>query len=154
MATSTISQEKKKVLFLCTHNSARSQMAEGLLRSVYGDRYEAYSAGVEATTVNPLAVMVMKEIGIDISGQYSKTPQEYQEIIFDLAVTVCDNAKAACPIIITNLERPTKLTKAREVIHKSFDDPATTVGSEEEQLKVFKRVRDEIKDWISQTLGK
>ncbi|OEU42853.1 ArsC family transcriptional regulator [Methanosarcina sp. Ant1] len=154
MATSTISQEKKKVLFLCTHNSARSQMAEGLLRSVYGDRYEAYSAGVEATTVNPLAVMVMKEIGIDISGQYSKTPQEYQDIIFDLAVTVCDNAKAACPIIITNLERPTKLTKAREVIHKSFDDPATTVGSEEEQLKVFRRVRDEIKDWISQTLGK
>jgi arsenate reductase len=154
MATSTISQEKKKVLFLCTHNSARSQMAEGLLRSVYGDRYEAYSAGVEATTVNPLAVMVMKEIGIDISGQYSKTPQEYQDIIFDLAVTVCDNAKAACPIIITNMERPTKLTKAREVIHKSFDDPATTVGSEEEQLKVFRRVRDEIKDWISQTLGK
>jgi len=154
MATSTISQEKKQVLFLCTHNSARSQMAEGLLRSVYGDRYEAYSAGVEATTVNPLAVMVMKEIGIDISGQYSKTPQEYQDIIFDLAVTVCDNAKAACPIIITNLERPTKLTKAREVIHKSFDDPATTVGSEEEQLKVFRRVRDEIKDWISQTLGK
>ena len=154
MATSTISQEKKKVLFLCTHNSARSQMAEGLLRSVYGDRYEAYSAGVEGTTVNPLAVMVMKEIGIDISGQYSKTPQEYQDIIFDLAVTVCDNAKAACPIIITNLGRPTKLTKAREVIHKSFDDPATTVGSEEEQLKVFRRVRDEIKDWISQTLGK
>ena len=154
MATSTISQEKKKVLFLCTHNSARSQMAEGLLRSVYGDRYEAYSAGVEATTVNPLAVMVMKEIGIDISGQNSKTPQEYQEIIFDLAVTVCDNAKAGCPIIITNLERPTKLTKAREVIHKSFDDPATAVGSEEEQLKVFRRVRDEIKDWISQTIGK
>ena len=154
MATSTISQEKKKVLFLCTHNSARSQMAEGLLRSVYGDRYEAYSAGVEATTVNPLAVMVMKEIGIDISGQYSKTPQEYQDIIFDLAVMVCDNAKAACPIIITNLERPTKLTKAREVIHKSFDDPATAVGSEEEQLKVFRRVRDEIKDWISQTIGK
>ena len=147
-------QGKNKVLFLCTHNSARSQMAEGLLRSVYGDRYEAYSAGVEATTVNPLAVMVMKEIGVDISGQYSKTPQEYQDIIFDLAVTVCDNAKAACPIIITNLERPTKLTKAREVIHKSFDDPATTVGSEEEQLKVFRRVRDEIKYWISQTLGK
>lgn len=154
MATSTILQEKKKVLFLCTHNSARSQMAEGFLRSVYGDLYEAYSTGVEATTVNPFAVMVMKEIGIDISGQYSKTPQEYQDIIFDLAVTVCDNAKAICPIIITNLERPTKLTKAREVIHKSFDDPATSVGSEEEQLKVFRRVRDEIKDWISQTLGK
>lgn len=153
MATSTISQEKKKILFLCTHNSARSQMAEGFLRAIYGDRYEAYSAGVEATNVNPLAVMAMKEIGIDISNQYSKTPQEYQDIIFDLAVTVCDNAKATCPII-TNLKRPTKLTKAREVIHKGFDDPATTVGSEEEQLKVFRRVRDEIRDWISQTLGK
>jgi arsenate reductase (thioredoxin) len=154
MVTSTGSQEKKKILFLCTHNSARSQMAEGLLRSIYGDRYEAYSAGVQATTVNPLAVIAMKEIGIDISSQYSKTPQEFQDIIFDLAVTVCDRAKVACPIIITNLERPTKLTKAREVIHKSFDDPAVAVGSEEERLKIFRQVRDEIKDWILQTFEK
>ena len=73
MKSNTRSQEKKKVLFLCTHNSARSQMAEGLLRAIYGNRYEAYSAGVEATTVNPYAVLVMKEIGIDISGQHSKT---------------------------------------------------------------------------------
>lgn len=96
----------------------------------------------------------MKEIGIDISSQYSKTPQEFQDIIFDLAVTVCDRAKVACPIIITNLERPTKLTKAREVIHKSFDDLAAAVGSEEERLKIFRQVRDEIKDWILQTFEK
>jgi arsenate reductase (thioredoxin) len=154
MNKETESKEKKKVLFLCTHNSARSQMAEGLLRAMYRDRYEAYSAGVKATNVNPLSIIVMKEIGIDISSQYSKTPQEFQDIIFDVVVTVCDNAKAACPIVITNLERSTKLTKAREVIHYSFEDPAAAVGSEEEKLKVFRRVRDEIKDWISKTFGK
>jgi arsenate reductase (thioredoxin) len=146
-------QEKKKVLFLCTHNSARSQMAEGLLRAMYGDRYEAYSAGVRATNVNPLAVIAMEEIGIDISSQYSKTPQEFQDIIFDVAVTVCDNAKTACPICSTNLNLPSKSPRAREVIHYSFEDPAATVGSEEEKLKVFRRVRDEIKDWISGIFG-
>ncbi len=129
-------------------------MAEGLLRSIYGDRYEAYSAGVQATTVNPLAVIAMKEIGIDISNQYSKTPQEFQDIIFDLAVTVCDRAKVACPICSTNLELPTKSPKARAVIHKSFEDPAVAVGSEEERLKIFRQVRDEIKDWILQTFEK
>ncbi len=144
-------QEKKKIIFLCTHNSARSQMAEGLLKAIYGDRYEAYSAGVEATTVNPYAIIVMKEIGIDISNHRSKTPQEFQDIIFDLAVTVCDRAKVACPICSTNMELPTRSPRARGVIHKSFEDPAAAVGSEEEQLKVFRQVRDEIKDWILQT---
>ena len=129
-------------------------MAEGLLRAMYGDRYEAYSAGVQATTVNPLAIVAMKEIGIDISSQYSKTPQEFQDIIFDLAVTVCDRAKVACPICSTNLELPTKSPKARVVIHKSFEDPAAAVGSEEERLKIFRQVRDEIKDWILQTFEK
>jgi arsenate reductase len=147
------SQGKKKILFLCLHNSARSQMAEGLLRAIYGDRYEAYSAGVETTTVNPNAIVVMKEIGIDISSQHSKTPQEFQDILFDMAVTVCDRAKVACPIC-TNLELPTQFPKARAVIHESFEDPAAAVGSEEEILKIFRRVRDEIKDWISQTFGK
>jgi len=151
MESNARSQEKKKILFLCTHNSARSQMAEGLLRAIYGDRYEAYSAGVEATTVNPYAVRVMKEIGIDISGQRSKTSQEFQDIIFDLAVTVCDRAKQVCPICSTNLEVPTKSPRAREVIHKSFEDPAAVVGSEEEKLKIFRQVRDEIKDWIYKT---
>jgi arsenate reductase len=153
MVTSARSQEKKKVLFLCTHNSARSQMAEGLLRAMYGDRYEAYSAGVETTSVNPHSIAVMKEIGIDISSQHSKTPQEFQDIIFDMAVTVCDRAKVACPICSTNLELPSQFPRAREVIHESFEDPAAAVGSEEKKLKVFRRVRDEIKDCISQTFG-
>lgn len=129
-------------------------MAEGLLRAVYGDRYEAYSAGIRATTVNPHAVQVMEEIGIDISSQYSKTPKEFQDIIFDVAVTVCDRAKVSCPICSTNLEIPTEYPRAKEVIHKSFEDPAAAVGSDEEKLKVFRQVRDEIKDWITQVFGK
>lgn len=154
MVTNMGPQEKKKILFLCTHNSARSQMAEGLLRAIYGDRYEAYSAGIEATTVNPYAIIVMKEIGIDISSQRSKTPQEFQDTIFDLVVTVCDLAKAICPICTTNLKLSTKSPKAREIIHKSFEDPAVVVGSEEERLRVFRRIRDEIKGWILQTFEK
>jgi arsenate reductase len=128
-------------------------MAEGLLRALYGDRYEAYSAGVAATAVDPRAVVVMKEIGIDITGQHSKSYEEFQDTIFDLAVTVCDRAKQACPICSTQLNLPTKSPKTREVIHRSFQDPALAVGSENEQLKVFRQVREEIKEWISQTFG-
>ena len=147
-------QQKKKVLFLCTHNSARSQMAEGLLRAMYGEEYEAYSAGVVATSVDPRAVLVMKEMGIDISGQRSKTSSEFGDTIFDLAVTVCDRARQACPICSTRLELPSSLPKAREVIHRSFEDPAAAMGTEEEQLLAFRRVRDEIADWISQKFGR
>ena len=147
-------QQKKKVLFLCTHNSARSQMAEGLLRAMYGEEYEAYSAGVVATSVDPSAVKVMKEIGIDISGQHSKTSSEFGDTIFDLAVTVCDRARQACPICSTRLELPSSLPKAREVIHRSFEDPAAALGTEEEQLEAFRRVRDEIADWISWSFGR
>ena len=146
--------DKEKVLFLCTHNSARSQMAEGLLRAMYGDRYEAHSAGVEATSVDPRAVQAMLEIGIDISGQRSKSSMEFQDTVFDLAVTVCDRAKQACPICSTTFELPVKSPRAREVIHRSFEDPALATGSEEEQLLVFRRVREEIRDWISQNLGR
>jgi len=121
MTLSEINQEKKKVLFLCTHNSARSQMAEGLLRAMYRDRYEAYSAGVEATSVDPRAVRAMLEIGIDISAQRSKLSQEFQDVIFDVAVTVCDRAKQACPICSTQLNLPSKSPKASEVKHKSFE---------------------------------
>ena len=128
-------------------------MAEGLLRAMYGDKYEAYSAGVAATAVDPRAVVVMMEIGIDITGQHSKSYEEFQDTIFDLAVTVCDRAKQACPICSTQLNLPTKSPKAREVIHRSFQDPALAVGSENEQLKVFRQVREEIKEWISQTFG-
>jgi len=145
-------QQKKKVLFLCTHNSARSQMAEGLLRAMHGEDYEAYSAGVAATSVDPRAVLVMKEMGIDISSQRSKTSSEFGDTIFDLAVTVCDRARQACPICSTKL--PSSLPKAREVIHRSFKDPAATLGTEEEQLEVFRRVRDEIADWIRRTFAK
>ena len=155
--TSTKLQEKKKILFLCEHNSARSQMAEGLLRATYGARYDVYSAGVEATRVDPRAIAVMKEIGIDISAQYSKTSREFQDIIFDLAVTVCDQAKQACPVCSMPFELPTSednnSPKARKVIHKSFEDPASALGSEEEQLRVFRQIRDEIRDWITGTFG-
>jgi arsenate reductase len=150
MRSSAIDRDKKKILFLCTHNSARSQMAEGLLRAMYPDRYEAHSAGVEPTSVDPRAVRAMSEIGIDISGQRSKSTQDFQDTVFDLAITVCDRAKQACPICSTQLEQPNKSPRAREVIHRSFEDPALAAGSEEEQLKVFRQVRDEIKDLISQ----
>jgi arsenate reductase (thioredoxin) len=129
-------------------------MAEGLLRAMHGEEYEAYSAGVVATSVDPRVVLVMKEIGIDISGHRSKTSQEYEGTIFDLAVTVCDRARQSCPICSTRLELPSSSPKAREVIHRSFEDPAAAVGSEEEQLKGFRRVRDEIKDWVAQKFGK
>lgn len=154
MSSSAIYQNRKKVLFLCTHNSARSQMAEGLLRAMHGDRYEAYSAGVEASSVDPRAVSAMLEIGIDISGQRSKSIEEFQDTVFDVAVTVCDRAKQACPICSTQLQLPTKSPRAREVIHRTFEDPALARGSEKEQLDVFRKVRDEIKDWISQTFGR
>lgn len=143
--------QKKKVLFLCTHNSARSQMAEGLLRAMHDEEFEAFSAGVVATSVDPRAVLVMKEIGIDISGQRSKTYQEYEGTIFDLAITVCDRAREACPICSTRLELPSSLPRAREFMHRSFEDPAVAVGSKEEQLLAFRRVRDEIADWIGRT---
>lgn len=142
---------KKKVLFLCTHNSARSQMAEGLLRAMYPDKYEAYSAGVEATTVDPRSVQAMAEIGIDISAQRSKTAQEFQNTIFDLAVTVCDRARQACPICSTQLHQPANSPRAREVIHRSFADPAA--APDETQLEAFRRIRNEIKEWITQTFG-
>ena len=154
MKSTTAETHKKKVLFLCTHNSARSQMAEGLLRTMRGDEYEAYSAGVAATSVDPRAMLVMEEMGIDISGQRSKTSSEFGDAIFDLAVTVCDRARQACPICSTNLELPSKSPKARDLMHKSFEDPAGAVGSEEEQLLAFRRVRDEIKDWIAQAFGR
>ncbi|MFZ2470771.1 MAG: arsenate reductase ArsC [Methanothrix sp.] len=149
--TSTASdREKKKVLFLCTNNSARSQMAEGLLRAMYSDRYEAYSAGVAATSLDPHAVRAMLEIGIDISAQRSKSSQEFLDTVFDLAVTVCDRAKQACPICSTQLLLPGKSPRAKVVIHRSFADPVA--APEEERLEAFRKVRDEIKDWISRTL--
>ena len=151
MASESKGSGKKKVLFLCFHNSARSQMAEGLLRAIYGDRYEVYSAGVEASKVDPRAVLVMSEIGIDISGQRSKAMNEYRGILFDMAVTVCDKTKEMCPICGVSLKAPATAPAAKETIHRNFKDPTAAEGSEEDQLNAFKQVRDEIKNWIEQT---
>ncbi|MBN2322816.1 MAG: arsenate reductase ArsC [Spirochaetes bacterium] len=132
----------KKILFICTHNSARSQMAEGLVNSLFGDRYAAYSAGTEKTSVNPNAIEVMRWIGIDISGHRSKTVEEFEGMMFDYVVTVCDAARETCPFF-----------PGKKVIHTSFDDPSSAEGSREQVLSVFQRVRDEIKDWIEDTFG-
>jgi arsenate reductase len=130
--------EKPKVLFLCTHNSARSQMAEGLLRHLAGNHFEVISAGTEATHVRPLAIRAMDELGIDISGQESKTLDRYLGDTFDYVITVCDDANEACPVF----------PGARRRLHWSFEDPAQATGSEEERLRVFRLVRDEIKERI------
>ena len=151
MASESKGSGKKKVLFLCSHNSARSQMAEGLLRAMYGDRYEVHSAGVEATNIDPHAVKVMSEIGIDISGQRSKAMNEYRGILFDLVVTVCDRALEMCPICGVSLKAPAHAPAAKETIHKNFKDPASAEGSEEDQLNAFRQARNEIKNWIEQT---
>ena len=122
-----------RVLFLCAHNSARSQMAEGMLRTWAGDRFEAQSAGSETTMVQPLASRAMAEIGIDISAQRSKTVTQFQGQAFDYAITMCDQAREACPFF-----------PAQRQVHWLFDDPAAASGSEEQQLDVYRRVRDEI----------
>jgi arsenate reductase (thioredoxin) len=134
--------ERGRVLFVCTHNSARSQMAEGLLRHLAGERFEAHSAGTEATHVRPLAIRVMDEIGIDVSGQESKTLDRYVGERFDYVITVCDEANEACPF----------LPGAKNRLHWSFEDPSQATGSEDERLKVFQRVRDEIRERIEQEL--
>jgi len=133
---------KKRALFLCTHNSARSQMAEGLLRALAGDRFEAMSAGTEATHVRPLAVRAMEEIGVDISEQESKTLERYLKESFDYVITVCDDANEACPFF----------PGASERLHWSFEDPSRAEGSKEERLAVFRRVRNRIKDQVQAEL--
>lgn len=133
---------KRRVLFLCTHNSARSQMAEGLLRHFGGDRFAAFSAGTEATGVRPLAMRAMAELGIDISAQTSKTLHRYLGEPFDEVITVCDSANETCPVF----------PGARNRRHWSFDDPSRATGSEDEQLAVYRRVRDEIRARIEREL--
>ena len=125
------------VLFICTHNSARSQMAEGLLNALYGDRFDAFSAGTVKTNVNPNAVKVMAEIGIDISHHRSKTVDEYRDQLFDIVVTVCDRAKETRPFF-----------PGKKVIHKSFSDPSEATGDASKILDDFRAAREEIKSWI------
>jgi arsenate reductase len=133
--------ERKKILFVCTHNSARSQMAEGLMNALRGDEYIARSAGTEPSELNPYAVQVMQEIGIDISGHHSKGLGPFLDQDFDYVVTVCDHANEACPFFPGGKER----------IHKGFEDPAAIEGPEEVILTGFRRARDEIRAWILNT---
>jgi arsenate reductase len=130
---------KTRVLFLCTHNSARSQMAEGFLRHLAGDRFEVASAGTEARGVHPLAVCAMAEIGVDMSGQSSKTLDRFLDDGWDYVVTVCDSANETCPVF----------PRAATRVHWSFDDPSAVRGSDEQRLAVFRRVRDEIQAQIT-----
>jgi arsenate reductase len=134
--------DKKRILFICVHNSARSQMAEGLVNALYADRFEAVSGGTEATRVHPAAIKVMAEIGIDISGHRSKSINEFKEQRFDYVVMVCDDKQADCPFF----------PGGKEYIHHAFDDPAACAGTEEEVLACFRRSRDEIRAWIETDL--
>ena len=131
-----------RVLFLCTHNSARSQMAEGFLRAMAGDRFEAGSAGTEKTSVNPLAIRVMAERDIDLSGHTSKAYADVALRSWDYLITVCDDANERCPWVPGSVKR----------LHWSFPDPSRATGSEEERLAVFRRVREQIQerltDWL------
>ncbi len=136
MTVSATAGEKARILFLCTHNSARSQMAEGLLRHFAGDRFEAASAGTEATYVRPEAISVMAELGIDVSGQESKTLDRYLGEPFDYVVTVCDEANEACPFF----------QGAKKRLHWSLPDPSRADGTEEERLAAFRSVRDRLRD--------
>ncbi|HVB99388.1 MAG TPA: arsenate reductase ArsC [Candidatus Dormibacteraeota bacterium] len=134
---------KPKILFLCTGNSARSQMAEGFLRHMAGDRFEALSAGTEPTTLNPVAAEVMREAAIDISGQRSKSVAEFLGKPIQYVVTVCANAKEKCPIFPATFR----------VIHWDLEDPAAAEGSPEEKLAVFRNVRDQIRERIEREFG-
>lgn len=127
--------EKKRVLILCTGNSARSQMAEGILRNIAGDVFEVESAGIAPSLVRPEAIEAMGEIGIDITSHRSKSVDEFSEDEFDYIITVCDNARESCPVFPGRAKR----------IHWSFDDPAAVDGSHQERLDSFRTVRDEIR---------
>jgi arsenate reductase (thioredoxin) len=137
---------RERVLVLCTHNSARSQMAEGLLRALASDRYEVASAGTEATRVHPLAIRVMDELGIDLRTHRSKTLETLRPEGWDHVITVCDSANERCPVFAARTTRR----------HWSFEDPSAATGSEEERLAVFRRVRDAIaarlRGWLAERI--
>ena len=135
--------EKQRVLILCTGNSARSQMAEGLLRHDASDKFHVESAGTSATSVRPEAVSVMRELGIDISGQRSKHVDEFEGQPFHFVITVCDNARETCPVFFGTAKK----------FHHSFDDPpAPGVDTEEQRMAIFRRVRDQLRDYLGEFL--
>ena len=133
---------KKRVLFLCTHNSCRSQMAEGLVNHFLGDRFQAFSAGTEATRVNPLAARVLLELGIDIGSYRSKTIDEFAGEPFDYVITLCGDANEKCPLFFGGVKR----------VHIGFDDPSRLKGRDDEVLPEYRRVRDEIRQRLTQFL--
>jgi arsenate reductase len=136
--------DKQRVLILCTGNSARSQMPEGLLRHDAGDRFHVESAGTKPGIVRPEAIAVMQELGIDISGHRSKHVDEFEGQQFDYVLTVCDNAKESCPVFF----------RAAKRLHHSFDDPPPAcVGTEPERMAVFRRVRDELRVYLATSVG-
>jgi len=137
--------EKKRVLFLCTGNSARSQIAEAFLRKYGSDRFEAYSAGLEPKGINPLTIQVMKEVGLDISGQRSKGVGEYlAKVNFQYLITLCDDAEKNCPTVWPGVNQR---------MHWSFEDPSAYKGTEAEKLAKFREVRDLIKIRIQNWLA-
>jgi arsenate reductase (thioredoxin) len=131
-------EDKKRIIFICTHNSARSQMAEGILRNMYGDKFEVYSAGTEPSRVHPYAIRTMEEIGIDIKEHTSKNLERFTDMDFDYVVTVCDRANEACPVF----------PGGKKHLHKGFTDPSKFRGKDDEIMAGFRAVRDEIKCWI------
>jgi len=137
--------DKKRVLFICTHNAARSQIAEGFLRARYGDRYDAYSAGTEPTHIDLCAITVMREVGIDISTYRSKSLDEFEGKQFDFVVALCAEAQESCPIFVGG----------RTYLHQAFDDPAHSkhINTEADRCTQFRAVRDQIKEWIDATFG-
>ncbi len=134
----------KRVLFICTHNSARSQMAEGLVNHDLTGKVKAFSAGTDPTSVNPLAVAVMKELGIDISRQSSKSLDEFTNEQFDFVITLCDHAAESCPVFFGGTRR----------LHMGFPDPSGVTGSEEQKLSFFRELRDQIRNQIVEFLSK
>ena len=131
-------QMKKKILFVCTHNSARSQLAEGLVNNLCFHKYQAFSAGSTPSKVNTFAIEVLREMGIDIADHYSKSLNEFEGQYFDYVVTVCNNAKDNCPFF----------PGSNEYVHKSFQDPSSVDGTYQDKLDAFRKSRDEIKQWI------
>lgn len=137
--------DRKKVIFICTHNSARSQMAEGILKNLYSDRFEVYSAGTEPSRVNPYAIKAMEEIGIDISGHSSKAIEKFRGKEFDYVITLCGAADESCPSF------PNEWGSR---LHRGFPDPSRFRGKDEEILAGFRTVRDEIKTWLESEFEK
>ena len=137
----TSQKSRNKVLIICNHNSARSQIAEGLLKSLYGEYYQVYSAGSNPTTLNPYAIKVMAEIGVDISKNRSKSLKEFDGLEFDYVVTVCGGDSQACPFF----------TGGKTYLHEPFEDPTKVNGTDHEKIDAFRRTRDEIKGWIEKT---